>query len=54
MTLVILILLLALAGGFLGDLLQLAAWLVVVLALAGAALGFFLYRAFARPRARLD
>lgn len=54
MTLLILILLLALAGGFLGDLLELAAWLVLVLALVGAAIGFFVYRAFARVRGRLD
>lgn len=54
MTLFFVILVLALAGGFLGDLLELAAWLVLILALLGAAAGFFLYRAFARFRGRLD
>lgn len=54
MTLLLLILVLAIAGGFLGDLLELAAWLVLLLALVGAALGFFIYRTFAKVRDRID
>lgn len=54
MTLLLLILLLAVAGGFVGDLLELAAWLILVLALVGAALGFFIYRTFAKVRDRID
>lgn len=54
MTLFILMLGLALAAGILGDLLELALWLVLLLALVGAAAGFFLYRAFAKVRDRID
>jgi len=46
MMLLLVILVLAIAGGFLGDLLQFAAWAIAVLALVGALAGFLLYRAF--------
>ena len=50
--LVVLVLVVAVAGGFLGDLLELAGLLIVVLAvmgaLAGAALWFLLKRLLAR------
>jgi len=42
--LVVLLVALAAAGGFLGDLLQLAGWLVLVLVAVGAVAGFLLYR----------
>lgn len=45
MLLFFLVILLAIAGGFLGDLLELAAWLIFVLVVAGGLLGFFGYRA---------
>lgn len=54
MTLFILMLGLALAFGVLGDLLGLALWLVLLLALVGAVAAFFLYRAFAKVRDRID
>lgn len=54
MTLLVLIVVLALAGGFLGDLLELAAWLVLLLALLGAVAGYVLYRSFAKVRDRID
>ncbi len=44
MLLLLLVLVLAIAGGFLGELLEFAAWLVVVLTVIGAALGFLVYR----------
>ena len=53
MGLLLLILLLALVGGFLGNLLELAAWLIVVLAAVGAVLGFFVYRAFKRLKEKV-
>lgn len=46
MLLLLLILILAAVGGFLGDLLEFAAWAIVVLALLGAIIGFVVYRAF--------
>lgn len=45
MLLFILVILLAIAGGFLGDLLELAAWLIFILVVAGGVLGFLGYRA---------
>ena len=44
------IIVLALLGGFLGDLLQFAFWAVLLLAAVGALLGYFLYRAVAGRR----
>lgn len=41
--LAVVVLLLAAAGGFLGDLLELAAWLILVLALIGAGIGVAAY-----------
>lgn len=46
MLVLILIILLAAVGGFLGTLLEVALWLILIMMLAGAALGFFVYRAF--------
>lgn len=43
--LILLIILLALAGGFLGDLLEFAFWVIVVLAALGALAGYALHRA---------
>lgn len=48
MAVVLLILLLAAVGGFLGDLLEFALWGIVVLAALGAMMGLVLYRAFQR------
>lgn len=45
MLLFILVILLAIAGGFLGDLLELAAWLIFILVVAGGILGYLGYRA---------
>ncbi len=45
MLLFILVILLAIAGGFLGDLLELAAWLIFIFVIAGGVLGFLGYRA---------
>jgi len=42
--LIVLILVVAAAGGFLGELLELAGWVVLVLALIGAVVGFLLWR----------
>jgi hypothetical protein len=53
MGLVLLVLLLAVAGGFLGELLELAGWIILVLALAGASLGLLLYAAYRKVKARL-
>lgn len=53
MVLVLVILVLATAFGFLGDLLQLAGAIIVVFALLGALLGFFVYRWVDRMRGRL-
>lgn len=47
MILLVLILLLALAGGFLGTLLEAAFWVVLVLAAVGALLAFVAYRLIA-------
>lgn len=46
MLLLIVILVLAVLGGFLGELLEFAFWAVVILAVAGAALGYFVYNWF--------
>lgn len=46
MLLLILILVLAALGGFLGELLEFAFWLVVVLVIAGALLGYFVHNWF--------
>ena len=43
--LVVLILVVAAAGGFLGELLELAAWIVVILVAVGAVVGFLAWRA---------
>lgn len=48
--LVLLIVVLALLGGFLGDLLQFAFWAVILLAVVGAALAFLAYRGIERAR----
>jgi hypothetical protein len=48
--LLLLIIILAILGGFLGTLLKVAFWFIVILALAGALLGFFLHRLFAGSR----
>ncbi len=50
MVLVLLIVVLALLGGFLGDLLQFAFWAVILLAVVGAALAFLAYRGIERAR----
>jgi hypothetical protein len=42
---IVLVLLLALAGGFLGTLLELALWVVVLLVLGSALLGLVIWRA---------
>ena len=42
--LIVLILAVAAAGGFLGTLLELAGWVVVILVATGALLGFLLWR----------
>jgi len=52
--LVILILVLAAAGGFLGDLLELAGWIIVFFALMGAVLAFIVYRWVGRLRTRFS
>ncbi len=44
MLLLLLILVLAVAGGFLGDLLERAASLIAIMAVAGAIAGFIAYR----------
>lgn len=44
MILLILLLVLALAGGFLGTLLEAALWVVLVMAAVGALLAFVAYR----------
>lgn len=41
--LVVLVLALAIAGGFLGDLLEVTGWVILVLAATGAIFGFLLY-----------
>ncbi len=41
--LIILVLALAAAGGFLGDLLEAAGWIIASLAIIGAVLGFLAY-----------
>lgn len=51
--LIILILLTAAAGGFLGELLELAGWLILILAIVGAALGGAIYLAIRRFWKRL-
>lgn len=50
----VLIILLAIAGGFLGDLLELAGWLILILALAGAVIGYVGYRAVQNFLGRSD
>lgn len=50
MGLLIAVLILALVGGFLGGLLEFAAWLIAALALLGAVIGFVAYRAFDRVK----
>jgi hypothetical protein len=50
MWIILLIVLLALAGGFLGSLLEFAFWLVVVTALVFAVLGFLAYRGLSSGR----
>ncbi len=42
---IVLVLLLALAGGFLGTLLELALWVVVLMVLGSALLGLVMWRA---------
>ncbi len=42
---IVLVLLLALAGGFLGTLLELALWVVVLMVLGSALLGLVIWRA---------
>lgn len=44
MVLLLLIVILALAGGFLGNLLELALWIILAMAVAGALIAFFVYR----------
>ncbi len=46
MLLIIFVLVLAAVGGFLGGLLEFAAWLILILALIGALIGFLIFRAF--------
>ena len=40
----VLIIVVAAAGGFLGELLELAGWLILILVVLGAAVGFFVWR----------
>lgn len=54
MALLILIVVLALVGGFLGDLLEFAAWAVILLALAGAVAAYLIYRAFDRVKGKIS
>lgn len=54
MALLILIIVLALAGGFLGDLLEFAAWAVVLLALGGAVVAYVIYQAFDRVKGKIS
>lgn len=51
--LIILILLAAAAGGFLGELFELAGWLILILAIVGAVLGGAIYLAILRFWKRL-
>lgn len=48
MVLLLLILILAAVGGFLGELLEFAAWLILVMAAIGAVIGYLAYRWFQR------
>ena len=52
MALLLLVVVLAVVGGFVGDLLKLALWAVVILAAVGAALAFLVYRWFERVKDR--
>lgn len=50
MGLILLILLLALAGGFLGTLIEAALWVVLILVAVGGLLGLLVYRLLTRAR----
>ncbi len=52
MFLLLLVLVLAIAGGFLGELLEFAAWLIAVLAVIGAVIGFLAYQFVQRLKDR--
>lgn len=54
MVLLLVVLVLAVVGGFLGDLLEFAAWAIVVLAAIGALVGFLIYRAVQRLKSKLS
>lgn len=54
MLLLVLIVILAAVGGFLGDLLELAFWIVLILVALGGILGYLLYRWFEDLRSRLS
>lgn len=53
-TLFILVIVLALMGGFIGDLLEFAAWAVLLLALLGAIAAYLMYRAFDRVKGKIS
>ncbi len=51
---VLLIVLLAAAGGFLGDLLEFAGWVIVVLVAVGALIGLALYAGYKKVKRRFS
>lgn len=54
MILFILVIVLALVGGFIGDLLQFAAWAILLLAVAGAIAAYLIYRSFDRVKGKIS
>lgn len=54
MGLLIVVLVLAALGGFLGELLEFAFWAIVVMAVVAGIIGFFLYRGFQRLKQRFS
>lgn len=53
MILLILVIILAAAGGFLGDLLKLAGWIIAVLAIMGAVAAYFIHRTWERFKTKV-
>ncbi len=54
MMLVLIVIVLAIAGGFLGTLLEIAAWAIGILAVVGAILGFLAYRWYEGLKSRVS
>ena len=51
--LILIVIVLAIVGGFIGDLLEFTAWLIAIMAIIGGLIGFLLYRGYQKLKSKV-